>query len=347
MEQLDDVKTMLGHISAPAFLAQNGIIIEANASATHHMVTNGTKIEDILPHGVEEYQKFQKGSLFLSICIHGTVYSCTVTQLQNYQLFTLEENENREQLQAFALAAQQLSIPISDIYLIASRLSGASEEDKSVIMQNLSRLQRIIGNMSDAGKHLIPAEQMSTHELCSVFEEALEKATALLLHSGIILQYSLPQHQIFSLAEPEILKRAIYNLLSNAAKFASANSSIHAELKQVQNRLYFTVTNQHDTKCPIPGDLFHRYMRSPGLENPKHGVGLGIAIVQAAALAHNGTVLVEQPDSQGLRITMSLAIRKAKGNTVRSAILKPDLYGGQDQALIELADVLPHHLYKD
>lgn len=347
MKQLDDVKAMLAHISAPAFLVENSIIIATNASATHHMVTTGTKIEDILSNGIEEYQNFQGGSLFLSICIHGIVYNCTITQLQHYQLFTLEENESREQLQAFALAAQQISIPLSDIYLIASRLSGISEEDKSVIMQNLSRLQRIIGNMSDAAKNLIPPEQMNTQELCSIFEEALEKASALLLHSGIVLQYSLPQHQIFSLAEPEMLKRAVYNLLSNAAKYASVNTSIYAELKQINHRLYFTVTNQQDPTCPIPGDLFHRYARLPGLENPKHGMGLGIAIVQAAALAHNGTVLVEQPDSQSLRITMSIAIRKAKGNTVRSVILKPDIYGGQDQALIELADILPNHLYKD
>lgn len=347
MEQMQDYTIMLEQVNSPAFLVQNDVIVAANRGAKQYMVEIGTPIASILTSGQEEYPLFQKGSMYLTICLCGTEHSCCVTQLQDCQVFTIDENSPHAQLQVLALAAQHLSMPISEISLLLDQLSGISNADKAKISQNLYKLQRMIGNMSDAGQYRSHTPQMVTYEICAIFEEILEKSKTLLSQRNITLNYELPAQPIYSLADPEMLKRAAYNLISNAAKFTPAGAQIHIALKQYDKRLHLTVTNGLAAHKEESASMFNRYTRQPGLEDPKFGLGLGMSLVHAAAVAHGGTVLAEQTENQSLKITMTLAIRKSKDSNVRSNILIPDLYGGQDQALIELSDVLPYQLYMD
>ena len=144
-----------------------------------------------------------------------------------------------------------------------------------------------------------------------------------------------------------MLARAIYNLLSNAAKFSDAECLIDAALSRSGNRILFTVCTKPSALSSIElSTMFHRYKREPGLEDPRFGMGLGMTMIHTAATAHGGTVLVEQPDDV-LRVTFTMAVKTSHDGTVRSPILLPDIYGGMDQALIELSDVLPTELYKN
>lgn len=344
MDQFQDLNTMIGQMPLPAFLAHDGVIAAVNQPAAQRTAAVGMAVADILVTGKEEYQQFQNGSLYLTICLGGTQYACSITQLQAHQLFTVEDDSPRTELQALALAAQQLCVPISEISLITERLSHIPEEERSKIKRNLYRLQRIIGNMSDAGQFVTAAPQMVTCELRALFMEVFDKAKTLLSHSGVDIHYQLPAQPVFSLAQPEMLKRAVYNLLSNAVKFTPAGKTIHIDLNRTDSRLYLSVSGSQFTES-LHGSIFKRYTRQPGLEDPKSGIGLGMTLIHSAATAHGGTVLVAPTEDQGLKITMTLSIRKAKDNLVRSPVIIPDIYGGQDQALIELSDVLPYQLY--
>ena len=58
-----------------------------------------------------------------------------------------------------------------------------------------------------------------------------------------------------------------------------------------------------------------------------------------------GTVLIDQPNGTGTRITMTLAIRQNKETILRSPVLQVDYTGGFDHALVELSDCLSSELY--
>lgn len=343
MEQTQDHHIMIQQMNTPAFLVKDGAITDVNRRAAQHLVEIGTPIASILASGQEEYGKLEKGSIYLNIKLCGVSHCCTVTQLDGQQIFVMEDNISNPELQALALAAQKLSMPVSELTLLLEQLSNISDTQKAKIDQNLNILQRMLGNMADAGQMIRQKPRMLTYELCAIFEEVLCKTKSLL--SGLTLEYQLPAQPVYSLAEPEMLKRAIYNLISNAAKFTPQGGLIRATLKQTGNRLYFSVVDG-STKAS-PDNVFHRYSRQPGLEDPRFGLGLGMTLVHAAAVNHGGTVLAEQTEGQGLKITMTVAIQKSKETNVRSPILIPDLYGGRDQALIELSDVLPYQAYMD
>lgn len=345
MEQTQDYNVLIEQMNTPAFLVHDGVITAVNRRAAQYMAEAGTPVASILASGQEEYGKLENGSIYLNIKLCGVTHSCTVTQLNGQQLFIMEDNTFSPELQVLALAAQQLSVPVSEISLLLEQLTNISDGQKAKINQNLNKLQRMLGNMSDAGQMINQKPRMLTYELCAIFEEVLCKAKALLSQNCFVLEYQLPSQPVYSLAEPEMLKRAIYNLISNAAKFTQQGGLIQASLKQTGNRLYFSITNGN-TKASA-ANVFHRYTRQPGLEDPRFGLGLGMTLVHAAAVNHGGTVLAEQTEDQGLKVTMTIAVQKSKQTNVRSPILIPDLYGGRDQALIELSDILSYQLYMD
>ena len=87
-------------------------------------------------------------------------------------------------------------------------------------------------------------------------------------------------------------------------------------------------------------------MRKPALSSANAGLGLGLVIVRAAAAAHGGTVLVEQPKEGGTRVSVSFAIRTSMEPTLGSLLPPLDYAGGKDHALLELSDALPASAYE-
>lgn len=346
MEQLNNIQTMLNQLDCPAFLVQDGIITATNIGASQHSAEPGMRIQDILLTGTEEYKSYTDGSLHLTVTLGGVPCTCTITKLQQAELFTLDEEYINGQLQALALAASYLRLPLSELSLGLSKLETDDEKQLSLANQNVYRLQRIIGNMSDAAAFLSSTPQKTTQEICSLLQGVLEKAQTLLEHSGIQIRYQLPPQPIYCLADPDMLTRAVYNLLSNACKYAIPQNPIEVTLKRVDKKLYLAICDHgQGVQKDLRSTMFARYKRQPGIEDPRHGIGLGMAMIHATAAAHGGTVLVQHSENNGTLITMSIAIETHSSATVRSPILRPDRYGGQDQALIELSDVLPHTLY--
>lgn len=346
MSQSKDLQEILDHIHSPAFIVRDGVISAVNQAAAQHFAEVGTVISEILETGQEEYANFRSGSLYLSLRLTGTVYHCTITQLQEQQLFQLDEDIAHRDLQVLALASQQLCMPVSELSLILNRLPDIPQEEKAKLNQSIYKLQRILGNMADTEQYTTVSPAMVTQEICSLAEEVFEKSKTMLESIGVTLHYTLPNQPIFSLAEPEMLKRALYNMISNGVKFSSAGSRLEAVLTRSGNKIYITVTNTAESDSLPGGSIFRRYQRTPGLENSKFGLGLGMSLIHGVAAAHGGAVFLESNQKQGVKITMSLKIQKASGTAVRSPVLKPDIYGGHDQALIELSDILPYHLYE-
>ena len=203
---------------------------------------------------------------------------------------------------------------------------------------------RIVSNMSDAALYANRDQKLSYHvEVRSFLQEILKKSANLAEQAGITLTYELPCEPILTLANEEKLERAIYNLLSNAMKFAPKGSPVQVRLIRKGKRLHITVTNQRSDSS-LPANPFTRYLRQPGLEDPRSGVGLGMVLVRSVAAMHGGTVLVDQREDI-TRVTLSLQIRQCQNTLVRSPAFQIDYAGERDHGLIELSDVLPVHLY--
>lgn len=343
----------LNKLMGPAFWVQAGQVLGANISALQRNIAINTPVADYILAGAEEYAAFTTGKLCLTLVISNTQYIACVTPWENGHLFCLETEYDAPELRAFALASQQLRGPLASAMAGTELLISDAAEDENTLQKlaqvnhSLHRLLRIVCNMSDAAIYKAQqAQNQETGDIVSILQEILEKTTTLAEKANRKLTYKLPNETAVSLADRQKLERAILNMISNALRFSPAESTISAQLKKHNQRLYFTVENPLAQQ--FVNEPFFRYLREPSLENSRAGIGLGLSIIQSIASAHGGTVLMELTPDNTVRFTLTMAIRSSKTSPLRSPVLLPvDYAGGKDRAVLELADVLPDSLFRN
>lgn len=347
---------LLHEIPNAAFVVKDEIIVDANAAASQQGISTGRNIYSLLNTGITEYRQLQEGCLFLTLKLEGVSCGASVTHRQDYDLFLLEQQEDVTELQAMALAAQVLRSPLSTVMNVADRLfplSGeadnpASREQAARINKGLYQILRIVSNMSDAYRYSQEtAIKTEIRDICALLDELFKANARLVAHAGIDLSFENLHEPVFCLVDAEKLERAVGNILSNALKFTPRGGFIRGKLTRSDKMLYLTV---HDSGNGIPqtlqGNIYNHFQRMPGIEDSRFGIGLGIVLIRSAASVHGGTVLIDHPDGQGTRITLSLEIRQKSDPMVRASILNVDYAGGRDHRLLELSDQLPTELYE-
>lgn len=350
MEQ--EKQNLLEMIERPAFLVRDGVIHQCNQMARSRQITEGTPIAELLTQDMEAYQAFQDGVLYLTVDLGWTSCGATLTRHDGDDLFLLDRDSDRAQLQALALAAQQLRIPLSNIMntgdLLFPQLEQDDQQDQAAqIRRGMFQLMRIIGNMADAGVYAdASASKMEQTELGHFFQEVFEKSASALESAGIRVAFTGLKAPVYTLVDRERMERAAMNLLSNSAKFSKSGDCIEVKLT-CNGRIAALSLEIPGQNIPnhIRGTLFNRYTREPALEDSRYGLGLGLTLARSVASAHGGTLLVDQVN--GTRTTMTIAIRKDASGILRSPNLWiGDYSGGYDKALLELSDCLPWDAYK-
>ena len=348
---------ILGKLMCPAFTVASGVIVDANQAAIQRGIQVDTNVIDYISIGAQEYADYSEGKLCLTLSIQNIAYDTTVTVSGNAHLFCLASDYEEPELRAFALAAQQLRGPLANAMasteqLLPNAYTLDNTEDKQALGQlnkSLHQLLRAISNMSDTAHYTNRQTcRMQTCDLTGFFHETLEKAAVLTSQAGRTLQFTLPNQTVCALADTEKLERAVLNLISNAIKYTPQEGQINATLRYSKNKLIFTIQDSGSGVDPHSrSNLFSRFLREPGLDDGRSGIGLGMTIVRCVAAMHGGTVLMEQPQKEGARFTMTLAVNQVSGNVVRTPIQLPvDYTGGRDHSLIELSDVLPASLFE-
>ena len=330
----------LDMLPQPAFLVRSGSIAYANPAAAAFLLEPGTPIADLLFTGTEEYAAFDGGTLCLQLQHGPALWEASVTRSPDGDLFLLEQPEDPA-LQALSLAAMELRAPLGTAMQEAERLPA----DTALLKRSLYQLLRRISNMSDAaGYQENPEGSPELRDICAVLDEIFEKATAMAEQAGIRLRYRGLAESHICPVDTQRLERGVYNLISNAAGFSQPGTVIDAALRRSGKRLYLTVS---DSGSGIPsalrGQLYSRYRRQPGLEDPRFGIGLGMVLIRAAAAAHKGTVLLETGDA-GTKVTLTFSLAQPQGQ-LRSPLLRADYAGERDHSLVELSDLLPPETY--
>ena len=340
---------MLELMLRPAFCVSDGKITKVNKAADPFLLSEGMEIQKLLVTGLEEYKNFTDGCLYLTLMIGTQLIGATVVAQEQQHIFFLEQPREKNELQVLALAAQQLREPLTGMLTTSKELMPSDSSDPVQLAQFNRRMYqalRIVSNMADAARfNQLGSERMEYVDICSFMAELLEKTAHVLLEANIHLHYNIPSKEVFTLVDISQLERAVYNMISNAAKHTPAGGRIDVTMA-CKGRLYISVTDYGDgMEDGVKSSLFQRHLRQIALSDGADGIGLGMVLIRAAASAHGGTVLVDQPQGCGTRITMTLALQQHSNIPLRSPVLHVDYAGERDHCLQELADVLPAHLY--
>lgn len=356
MNHNDTAIGMLDLMVRPGFCVKDNTIVKANQSAKSRLITEGTSVTDLITIGREEYADFQVGCLYLTLEISGEPCGASVTRMEDFDVFLLEEDADHKELQAMALAARELREPLTNVMTTADRLlpmlatqdDSSAQEQAARLNRGLFQILRVISNMSDADRYRTSSPlRQETRDLRAVMEEIFSRARDLVAHTGLTLTFTSLPEPVFALADSEQLERAVLNIISNAIKFTPKGGTIDARLTQKGKKLYLSVQdNGRGIPEEIRSTVHSRYLRHPGIEDSRFGIGLGMVFIRSAAASHGGTVLIDHPSETGTRITMTIGLRQKKPGTFSSNILRVDYAGERDHGLIELSDSLPADLYQ-
>jgi signal transduction histidine kinase len=117
--------------------------------------------------------------------------------------------------------------------------------------------------------------------------------------------------------DPELLERLAANLVSNAIRHNVVGGRIEVGTRAESGRAVLSVAN---TGPPIPAGELHRLFQpferlSSHTDLAANGVGLGLAIVQEIATAHNATVTAQARTGGGLGIDVAFPLSTERNRT--------------------------------
>lgn len=357
MEQHQDTMAMLELVTRPAFCVKDGIILCLNRGAERMTIEKGLPVAQLLSTGKVEYTEFSGDCLYLTLSVNGAEVGASVVSMDGFDVFIIDDENDQAELKAMALAAQTLREPLSSVMTMAGSLLPVVEnagdptaaDQMARLNRGLFQMLRILGNMSDADRYRIDTQpRMDTRDITALMGELFGKLAVMAGHAGIDLAFENLRDSLYCLVDSEKLERAVYNIFSNAMKFTPKGGNITAKLTRRENRLYLTVQDSgHGIPESQRSSIYTRFLRHPGLDDSRQGIGLGMVLIRSAATAHGGTVLIEHPKSQGLRVTMTMAIQQNRDGLLRSPGLRVDYAGEWDHSLLELSESLPASLYKE
>lgn len=346
MEKKKESRDWLNLLIRPGFYVEDGRITQVNAAAQGLLLEPGMDIEPLITSGLESYQGFQTGCLYVQLTLSGTAFHGCVTKDAGTDVFVLDADTGDTALQALSLAARELRTPLAAAMHGAQALRAENNPQAAVLNRGLYQLLRLVGNMSDAGRSLGNA-RMETTDLTAFFDELFEKTAVLAEAAGIRQEYQGLSRPLLCLADRELLERAVLNLLSNAIKFTPKGGTVRVSLAAGGRSLRLSIWDSGPgISEDIRGSLFSRYLRQPTIEDSRFGLGLGMVLVRSAAAAHGGAVLIDQPEGWGTRVTMTMALRRENTGVLRSPAMRIDYAGERDHALTELSNCLPVSLYQ-
>ena len=126
----------------------------------------------------------------------------------------------------------------------------------------------------------------------------------------IALRAELPE-RLSLRGDPKRIRQAVANLLDNAIKYTPPGGHIEVEARAEGEQVLISVK---DTGMGIKPEelpkIWDRLYRGEAGQSQR-GLGLGLSLVRAVVLAHNGSVEAHSPPGQGSRVVIRLPIRSS------------------------------------
>jgi len=214
--------------------------------------------------------------------------------------------------------AHEIKNPLTPIALSAERIRrhldrGTPPDDKSLAVINgcaetiagaVETVRQLVDEFSTLARFPTAAPRPS--EINGIIEGALQLFSGRL--DGIHVETRLASDLPPVLADPDAMKRAIANLVDNAAEALhdSMVKEIYISTSLVESRDSVEIVVA-DTGHGITGDVKERLFL-PYFSTKRRGTGLGLPIVSRIMQEHSGSIRVEENHPVGARFILELPV---------------------------------------
>ena len=197
--------------------------------------------------------------------------------------------------------SHDLRTPLARLRL-SVEMSGAREEDVNAMVADIESIDLIIGQFLDFGRD-------KSQEPCQMTDavELIRNITDPYRLRGSLIALHLPEHCELPL-RPLLFRRAVANLIDNALRYAGTKKLIDITLQVLPSKALITVA---DRGPGIPESetsrMLQPFTRMEEARSNTRGAGLGLAIIDHIARAHNGRIELLPREGGGLRAVLHIS----------------------------------------
>jgi signal transduction histidine kinase len=252
------------------------------------------------------------GVLLLAVIISGIVLNT---------IFLIREIRRNEQHDAFINAVtHELKTPVASIRLYLETLQTRTVDEAKrkefyrIMLEDSDRLMGTIEQVLMTGRiGAAHHTNLSRIGLGEVIEECVARARTLHHLQPEDLRY-YPGPPITVLGDPDDVRAAVLNLISNAVKYSVSKVRVDVETTTADDK--YVSVRVKDQGVGIPKrelkQIFKRFYRVPGpLATRIKGTGLGLYIVRSVAKRHGGRVWAEsEGPGRGSTFVLQLPIAR-------------------------------------
>lgn len=232
------------------------------------------------------------------------------------------EQANRNYMETLGFVTHELKSPLaamqSTIDLLARGYMGEVPEK---IAQPLTRIQRNCEELQDMVKNYLDLSRAERGELTpeiagvevrqAVIDPCIANTASLFESRRIELEVDAPE-SLDVHADEELLRIALTNYLSNAAKYGREGGKARLVVKVDGDRVEFAVWNEGEGFSPEEGEkLFGKFARLQNRNTRgKRGSGLGLFLCRRIAEGHGGQARAESVPGEWARFILRIPARR-------------------------------------
>jgi signal transduction histidine kinase/CHASE2 domain-containing sensor protein len=244
---------------------------------------------------------------------HGEVYGIVAV----FTDITRHRELQRTQRDVMALVTHELKTPLTAIQGMSELLSqfevdaGRRREMHLIINDEAKRLARMIDEYLDLTRleSGVRALRLAPLRIEQLIERSLLLLDPVAERAGVKIARELSPDLPPILGDADLIARAVTNLVDNAIKFSSANSTVTVNARAERSAVLIEVIDQGCGVAPefLP-HIFEKFYRVPRAANADvPGAGLGLSLVREVAELHNGTATVESHPGKGSVFSLYLS----------------------------------------
>jgi len=244
-----------------------------------------------------------------------------IGKIISFHNVTLESLAEKAKHEFIAHVSHEILTPITNIKPYTEMLMDGEIEDIELQKEFYNTINEQTNRLSDLIKNLLNMSKMEMGSLTLdkgrvktdwLFDDCITNIEASALEKNINIVKHKPDVFPTLVADKDLLKTAVINILGNALKYTPADGSITFSISDNDNMVVFDIS---DTGYGISEEelphVFDKFFRSGNPEiTDQTGSGLGLAITSEIVHLHDGEINARSEIGKGTHFTIKIPKEK-------------------------------------
>ncbi|MFH1992531.1 MAG: ATP-binding protein [Pseudomonadota bacterium] len=288
---------------------------EITSFVAHHDMIGQSKTIDRLE---SLFPEIPPGEVFkVSVSYLMGAENTPIGKIISFHNITVESLAEKAKHQFIAHVAHEILTPITNIKSYSEMLMDGEIQDADLQKEFYNTINEQTNRLADLIKNLLNISKMEMGSLTInkglvktdwLFEGCISSIEASALEKNITIVRHQPDIFPALIADKDLLKAAIINILGNALKYTPANGNITFSISEQNKMVIFDIIDSgygiSQEDLPHIFDKFYR-SANPHITD-QVGSGLGLAITAEIVHLHDGEISVQSELGEGTQFTIKL-----------------------------------------